>query len=63
MTNDDLNAFPQFPDCVLCSDSGIHGGADRPFAFCLCVAGEKRRAAEPGIVDESNRTREGLGIR
>jgi hypothetical protein len=51
-----LNAFPQFADCVLCSDTGIQHLPDYPpaYRFCLCAAGARRRDSEPAVVDEAN---------
>jgi hypothetical protein len=43
------------PLCILCHDSGLHRHTGE-WAFCLCPAGVKRRAEEPGLADESNET-------
>lgn len=58
----DLNAFPEYPDCMLCHDTGIMFGDERPFEWCKCIKGLGRRAVQPNLVDESNATRERLGI-
>jgi hypothetical protein len=41
------------PRCILCADSGLHRHIGE-WAFCLCPAGIERRAADPGLADESN---------
>jgi len=47
------NAFPQYPDCCLCADKGLHHHTG-VYAFCKCAAGERLRAETPGIADEAN---------
>lgn len=58
----ELNAFPQFPDCMFCRDGGITHDDFNGFRWCKCPAGAKRQAKEPQLVDESNAQRAQLGI-
>jgi hypothetical protein len=60
----DLNAFPQFPDCMFCHGTGvIHVRDFAPhFRFCTCAAGVKRQFKEPTLIDLSNRLDARLGV-
>ena len=53
---DFLNAFPEYPDCQICKDTGLQHLPDYPpcYRWCVCPAGIARRGAEPGLVDEAN---------
>lgn len=51
------NAFPQYPTCMLCRDTGLcyqEIWRPAPWRFCTCPAGVSRLAAEPDLIDESN---------
>lgn len=52
-----MNNEQTYPDCSICADSGLHGGHDRPYEFCLCAAGVAR-AADSGAVDDANRVKD-----
>ena len=49
--------------CSRCGGRGIYGGQigmgrfDGPWRWCECLAGQKRSAREPGLIDEANRAR------
>ncbi len=51
-----LNAFPQFPDCMCCSDTGIQHLPDYPpcYRFCGCAAGIQRRKDDPFEMEQFN---------
>lgn len=51
-----------FPVCMFCGDTGLTFDYLNGYRWCTCVEGAKRLAAEPGLVDESNRQRTVLGI-
>lgn len=51
-----------FPDCVLCSDGGMHQ-IEGIWKFCLCAAGISRREREPNAVTEANLILEKLGLK
>lgn len=55
----DLNAFPEFPTCMLCHDAGIVDHTGR-FEFCGCPAGYARAESEPSACDEANHVQERL---
>lgn len=56
------NAFPDYPDCMLCQDTGVVFGNDQPFRWCACEAAKARQSKEPNAIDRMNVTRTKLGI-
>jgi len=55
-----LNAFPQYADCMLCSDRGIVDHTGR-FEFCLCPAGQRRALTDPTACHSANEARVKIG--
>lgn len=42
-------------DCIICGDSGLTDARER-WDWCTCPAGMKKRAEEPGAVENANET-------
>ncbi len=40
------DAFPEYPACMLCRDTGLVFGHDQPYRWCKCHAGKTRAAEE-----------------
>ena len=55
-----VDAFPQFPTCMLCADAGIVDHTGR-FEFCLCPAGQRRALVEPNAAELANEARVKIG--
>lgn len=52
------NAFPEYPDCMLCADKGLCLGDDHPYQICACEAGKRLGLADPGAADRANAVRD-----
>jgi len=57
----ELNAFPQYPDCMFCADRGITVDTFNGFRWCGCAVGVARRLTEPEVVNQANQARIKVG--
>ncbi len=52
---------PGTPDCLCCHDTGIVGGVEYEFRYCLCPTGAKMKQADVDSMcdglEEANETR------
>jgi len=55
--SDFLNAFPQYPDCMFCSDGGVTFDEFNGYRWCKCANGVRRQALEPETVSQANAAR------
>jgi hypothetical protein len=53
----DLNAFPEYPDCMFCSDHGVTFDEFNGYRWCTCPAGLDRMESGPHACYEANAAR------
>lgn len=52
---------PNWPDCMLCHDTGIHDH-EGTWKFCGCPKGRARRVSEPSACGEPNENARKIGL-